>query len=138
MTRAFAPGEALPLRRYPVTQALVDLYAEASGDHNPLHIDAAFAAGTFYGRTIAHGLLTLALIGDAMTHAWGARWLQGGELDVAFLAPVFPGDTVEIAAVVDSVDEERLTATIECRAGGRLVVAGTASLSTQDTTSKDN
>lgn len=78
-----------------VTQDQLHLYAEASGDHNPLHLDEQFAAATMFGRTIAHGMLVLAFISEMMTAAFGERWLRAGALDVRFRAPVFPGDEVQ-------------------------------------------
>ena len=81
-----------------ITQEQLARYADASGDHNPLHLDADFAAGTPYGRTIAHGMLVLAFISEMMTRAFGMAWLTGGRLKVRFRAPVFPGDVVTTGA----------------------------------------
>ena len=41
-------------------------YADASGDHNPLHLDEAYAAGTMFGKRIAHGMLILSSIAEIM------------------------------------------------------------------------
>ena len=60
------PGpELAPLVKI-ITQPQLDLYCQASGDHNPLHWDAEFAAGTRFGGVIAHGMLTLAFISEMM------------------------------------------------------------------------
>ena len=57
-----AVGDLLtPLQRR-VTQAEIDAYAEASGDHNPIHLDEYFARSVGLPGTIAHGLLTLSLL----------------------------------------------------------------------------
>ena len=77
-----------------VTQEQLARYAEASGDGNPLHLDAAFAAGTPYGRPIAHGMLVLAFVSELLTQEFGEAWLRGGRLKARFRAPVFPGDVV--------------------------------------------
>lgn len=81
-----------------LTQAQIQAYADASGDHNPLHIDEEFARGTPFGGTIAHGMLVLALIGEMMHAAHGDRWLATGKLKVRFKAPTRPGDTVTASA----------------------------------------
>ncbi len=45
-----------------ITQKEIDLFAEATGDHQWIHVDAEKAASGPYGRTIAHGYLTLSLV----------------------------------------------------------------------------
>ena len=85
-----------------VTQAQLAKYADASGDHNPLHLDEAFAAATPYGRTIAHGMLVLAFVSEAMTRQFGRAWMCEGRLKARFRAPVFPGDTVTTSGTLKS------------------------------------
>jgi 3-hydroxybutyryl-CoA dehydratase len=81
-----------------ITQAQIDAYADASGDHNPIHVDPAFAAATPFAGTIAHGMLVLALVGEMMFGAFGERWLTSGKLKVRFKAPTRPGDTITASA----------------------------------------
>ena len=50
-------GDNLPSVVKHVTQRDINLYAEVSGDFNPIHVDEAFAAQTPLGGTIAHGML---------------------------------------------------------------------------------
>jgi len=128
MNEAVAPP--YPARRYAVDQAIVDRYAAVSGDHNPLHLDPAFAAQTPFGRTIAHGMMTLCFLSESL-QAWiGDRWPQSGSLDVTFLSPVFPGDIVTVQVIGDMVatPEGRQGWRAECRVGDRLVMAGEASV----------
>lgn len=56
------PGDSLPSVIKHITQREINLYAEASGDFNPIHIDESFAAQTPLGGTIAHGMLILAYV----------------------------------------------------------------------------
>jgi acyl dehydratase len=80
-----------------VTEADLVAFAGISGDFNPLHTDAAFAAGTIYGERIAHGALVLSF-------ATGLRQRVGlfdgtliGLLEIRswrFNAPVRIGDTI--------------------------------------------
>jgi 3-hydroxybutyryl-CoA dehydratase len=80
-----------------LTQDKIERYAEASGDHNPLHVDSLFAEKTRFGGTIAHGMLLLAYISEMMTVAHGQAWLAGGRLKVRFRGAAKPGDTVAVA-----------------------------------------
>lgn len=123
-------GDTLPELRRLVTQEHVDRYAEASGDRNPLHIDPGFAKGTPYGRTIAHGLLTLSFVSQLMTNWDWEGWSCGGELDVAFVGPLYPGDTVIVEATVASIEERNgdvvAVCDIKCVVEDRTVLVGTA------------
>ena len=65
-------GDALPSLKRPITQELINKYAEASGDFNPIHVDHEFAASSQFGRTIAHGMLVTASISEMMTLAFGS------------------------------------------------------------------
>ena len=85
-----------------IRQAQIAKYADASGDDNPLHLDEEFAATTPYGRTIAHGMLLLAFVSEAMTKAFGLTWLCEGKMKARFRAPVFPGDTVTTTGTLKS------------------------------------
>jgi 3-hydroxybutyryl-CoA dehydratase len=90
-------GKASPVVRV-LTQARIQAYADASGDHNPIHVDEEFARTTPFEGTIAHGMLVLALIGEVMFGAAGERWLTSGKLKVRFKAPTRPGDIVTASA----------------------------------------
>ena len=79
-----------------ITQENISLYAEASGDFNPIHIDESFAAKTPIGGTIAHGMLNLAYVSEMMTSAFGQNWLSEGKLRAKFKEPARPGDTLTI------------------------------------------
>lgn len=71
-----------------VSQADLDAWAALSGDFNPIHTDEAYAAGTRYGGTIAHGHLVLTwLVAHANAVAPGWTRLEG----LRFRAPVYPG-----------------------------------------------
>ena len=114
-----------------VTQEKINLYAEASGDFNPIHIDESFAAKTPLGGTIAHGMLNLAYVSEMMTMAFGRSWLSGGKLRARFKEPARPGDTVTINGKIDCVEQEDgisyANCSFECRnQKGETLVAGEA------------
>ena len=108
-------------------QAMIDAYAEASGDHNPIHIDPEFASTTSMGGTIAHGMLVLSFISEMMTAAFGERWLRGGALDVRFRAPARPGDTVTARARALEDKDGHLRYAFECISqADEVLISGTA------------
>jgi 3-hydroxybutyryl-CoA dehydratase len=108
---------------------MLSAYADASGDHNPIHIDEAFAKTTPMGGTIAHGMLVLSFIAEMMTAAFGERWLSSGSLDVRFRAPARPGDTVTARATPQEPKDGRLRYAVECVSqNGEALITGTAEL----------
>ena len=128
-----APPQTLLGEPKQVTQEQIGHYAEASGDHNPLHLDPAYAAETPYGRPIAHGMLVLAFVAEMMAQSFGAEWSTGGRLKVRFRAPVYPGDTVtaEGSLRTGSAGEPGRTYTVACRnQSGEQVIIGEASVGT--------
>jgi 3-hydroxybutyryl-CoA dehydratase len=77
----------------------IRIFAEVTGDKNPLHLDDEFASKTIFKRRIAHGILTAALISSVI----GNRLPGNGTIYLSqtlnFLAPVYVGD--EITAKVE-------------------------------------
>jgi len=122
--------EVAPVVRQ-LSQDMLNRYAEASGDHNPIHTDEEFAKTTPMGGTIAHGMLVLATISEMMTAAFGERWLNSGTLEVRFRAPARPADTVTARAkAADGAAEGRQRYSVECvNQNDELLIAGTAEVS---------
>ena len=124
-------GDSLPSVVKQITQKDINLYAEASGDFNPIHVDESFAAQTPLGGTIAHGMLILAYISEMMTAAFGQSWLSGGKLSVRFKAPARPGDTITTSGKIDSIEHKEgipyVNCSIEsCNQKGETVITGGA------------
>ena len=110
-----------------LTQDMLHRYADASGDHNPIHIDEAFAKTTPMEGTIAHGMLVLSFISEMMTGAFGERWLTSGSLDVRFRAPARPGDTVTARATAQDPKDGRLRYAVEVVSRtDEVLISGTA------------
>lgn len=68
-------------------------YAEMTRDFNPIHLDPEFAAGTSFGRPIAHGTLGLNLVIEALERTFGAL-PRDVRVEVRFIAPVPVGTTI--------------------------------------------
>jgi acyl dehydratase len=110
-----------------VTQAMVDAFADVTGDHQWIHVDPARAAAGPFGTTIAHGWLTLSLapmlLDEALTVGGVGMSINYGADRVRFPAPLPVGSRVRgritVAAVADVAGGVQVTlrATIE-REGG--------------------
>jgi acyl dehydratase len=116
-------------RSLTLTDEHVQSFAEISGDRNPLHFDAAFAAGTRFGRLVVQGGLTTGLL-----HALVAMDMPGpGTVFLSqnwrFTAPVFIGDTITAHAEVLSVHPSKPVTELRVsvvRGDGVTVLDGTA------------
>ena len=116
-------------RTLTLTAEHVRKYAEISGDHNPLHFDEAFAAGTKFGRLVVQGGLTTGLL-----HALVAMDMPGpGSVFLSqnwkFTAPVFIGDTITAHAEVLKVHQTKPVSQLAVRVtrqSGETVLEGEA------------
>ena len=94
---ALREGDALPAVEREIDQTRIELYAEASGDFNPIHVDREYAAGTQFGSTIAHGMMVAAIVSEAMAprvrQALGGRRADEAQIQGACL-PGRHGDRV--------------------------------------------
>lgn len=126
-------GMKLPEIKKDITQENINLYAEASGDFNPIHVDEDFARQTPLGGTIAHGMLILAYVSQMMTAAFGQSWLVGGKLDVRFRTPARTGDTIMVSGRIGKIEKKETQTLINCdvlcqNQNDELVITGEASL----------
>jgi acyl dehydratase len=91
-----------------VTQERVDTFAEATGDHQWIHVDPVRAAEGPFGGTIAHGYLTLSLgptlIHDIVTWENVRMGVNYGLNKVRFPSPVMVGSTLRLGAVLTGAD----------------------------------
>jgi 3-hydroxybutyryl-CoA dehydratase len=122
-----AIGQSESLMRT-VVERDVSLFAELSGDANPIHLSDEFAAGTKFGQRIAHGMWTASLVSALL----GTRLPGPGAVylsqTLTFLAPVRIGDVVSARVeVVELIDERRRARLFcECLVDGKPVLEGDA------------
>ncbi|KAA2261722.1 MaoC family dehydratase [Solihabitans fulvus] len=118
---ALAKGEHLGHGEWTtVDQQQVDLFAEATGDHQWIHVDTARAAAGPFGGTIAHGYLTLSLIpkltGDIYTVEKLTMGVNYGTNKVRFPSPLLVGSRVRAGLELIEVTEvaQGVQAVIRC------------------------
>ncbi|WP_175747203.1 MaoC family dehydratase [Burkholderia ambifaria] len=104
------------------------LFASASGDRNPVHLDDAYASRTRFGGRIAHGMLSASVISAAIAMRLpgpGAIYLSQ---DLQFRRPVKLGETVCATVTVKEIVANRRRVVLEtrCEVNGLIVVEGTA------------
>lgn len=109
----------------------IRLFAAVSGDVNPAHLDAAWAATTPFGGVIAHGMLSAgyisALLGTTLPGP-GTIYL---DQSLRFRRPVRPGDVLTTTVTVVAKDDVKKRVTLDCACtnqNGEAVVTGTATV----------
>ena len=109
-----------------IDDKLVHGFADLTGDHNPIHLDDAFAKTTKFGQRIAHGGILFGIISKVL----------GGQLPglgtvyltqtVNFKAPVFINDTVTLVATITELLPKQVAtiSTVITKQTGQVVVDG--------------
>lgn len=125
------PGAELPPLRLPkVTPEMLARFARASGDTNPIHLDPEAARAAGLPGVIAHGMLTMALLGRLVT-SWASQD-RLRSLRTSFVAPVLVGDAITCSGTVTEVvpaggeGGRALVRLVARRADGTMVARGAA------------
>ena len=114
-------GAALPTHTFTVNRALLKAYADASGDQNPIHQNEEFAVSVGLPNVIAHGMLTMALVGKYVTD-WAGGSIKVTHYGARFVKPVIvPADMdadLTVSAVVSAVEENSITLDLTATSAG--------------------
>ena len=111
-----------------VTDEDIEKFAEISTDHNPVHLDDAYANDTIFEGRIAHGMLTAGLISAVIGEQLPGHGTVYLGQTLKFLAPVRPGDMVDAIVTVTDMDisKRRVTMDTHCEIDGKKVLKGEA------------
>ena len=114
--------------RKQVTDRDIEMFAEISTDHNPVHLDDAYAQDTIFEGRIAHGMLTAGLISAVIGEQLPGHGTVYLGQSLKFLAPVRPGDMVLAEVEVTDIDhaKRRVTMQTRCEVDGKNVLKGEA------------
>lgn len=111
-----------------VGEADIVAFAQVTGDTNPVHLDADYAATTSFGERIAHGMLSAGYISAVLGVTLpgpGAIYLSQ---TLKFKRPVKIGDEVTAIVTISEINEAKAQVTLAtvCKVGGKPVVDGEA------------
>ncbi|AKS45222.1 3-hydroxybutyryl-CoA dehydratase [Octadecabacter temperatus] len=120
-------GMSRSLRKI-ITDRDIELFAEISTDHNPVHLDDDYANETIFEGRIAHGMLTAGLISAVIGEQLPGHGTVYLGQSLKFLAPVRPGDMVDAIVTVTDMDigKRRVTMDTHCEIDGKKVLKGEA------------
>ncbi|KMY44916.1 dehydratase [Bacillus sp. FJAT-27916] len=108
MMERLQAGEGIePIQLSPVTPEILIEYAEASGDHNPIHLDEKEAKQLGLPGIIAHGMWTMGNLAKLFTPYYEEGFLQ--DYQIRFRGMVFLGDIITLQAELMSKNDRLLT-----------------------------
>lgn len=114
-----------------ITDEVVQDFVKLSGDSNPIHTDEAFAAKSRFGRRIAHGMISGALLSSVLGTEFGEKQVVYISQTMRFLAPVYIDDIITATATVKHIRDDKPIVTVETivtKQDGTVVVSGEAVL----------
>lgn len=90
-----------------ITEEMIERFAQATGDHNPIHVDEDYAKGTIFKARVAHGMLQAGILSGVL----GTRFPGVGTIYLSqtlkFLKPVFIGDHITFRLKVVELLKEK-------------------------------
>ena len=114
-------GTTLPERVFTINRELLKAYADASGDQNPIHQNEEFALSVGLPNVIAHGMLTMALVGKYVTD-WAGGSSNVTHYGARFIKPVIvPADIdvdLTVTAVISAVENDLITLDLTATSAG--------------------
>jgi 3-hydroxybutyryl-CoA dehydratase len=105
------PGDKAS-RTTAITDEMIRAFAALTGDTNPVHLDDAYAAGTRFGRRIAHGMIAAGLISATLANDLPGPGTVYLSQTLQFKAPVYPGDTITTTVEIKSVRPDKPIVTL--------------------------
>ena len=114
-------GTTLPERVFTINRELLKAYADASGDQNPIHQNEEFALSVGLPNVIAHGMLTMALVGKYVTD-WAGGSSNVTHYGARFIKPVIvPADIdvdLTVTAVISAAENDLITLDLTATSAG--------------------
>lgn len=114
-------GAPIPERVFTINRELLKAYADASGDQNPIHQNEEFAISVGLPNVIAHGMLTMALVGKFVTD-WAGGSSKVTHFGARFIKPVIvPANTdvdLTVTATISAIEDKSITLDLTATSAG--------------------
>lgn len=119
-------------RTFKISQEEVSRFAELTGDNNPVHLDADFAAKTMFKRPIMHGMLGACIFGTVFGTAFPGEGTIYLKQSLVFLKPMYPDTEYEAIFTIKEIISEKnraiLDTVIKDKTSGALCTTGEATI----------
>ena len=95
-----------PVIKPAITREQLQEYANASGDHNPIHLDEKFAKEGGFPSVIVHGMLSMAFMADCLAVNFPASQYEVKRMKCRFRKVTYPGDVIRCEAKVKALNPD--------------------------------
>lgn len=122
-------GDSFSLKRV-ISAEDVQLFADLTGDDNPIHVDAEYASTTRFGKPIVHGVLLLGIISKVLGRDFPGHGSVAVSISAKFLRPVPVGSeiTVEVKLIEKIERYKHVRGKVYVYVGGKMALGGEATL----------
>jgi acyl dehydratase len=97
-----------------LSQEKINRFASVSGGTGMIHVDPEFGKKTRFQSTVAHGILLLAYVSEMMKNNFGKPWFTSGDMDIRFVGPAKPGDTLVARGKVQKMNAIQDKTQVSC------------------------
>ena len=124
-----AVGDSAEVSKH-MSLAMVEAFAEISGDYNPVHLDASYAANSRYKKPIIHGLMATSLFSGLFGTELPGEGCVYKSQNIRFKRPIYVGDLVTARVEVTAVDitKRAVTFATRCFVSDKVMIDGTAEI----------
>ena len=112
--------ELVPISKL-ITMKQILMYADASGDYNPIHIDEEFASKSIFKSRIAHGMLTISIIMEYLYKIYSKKIIQNTLFEARLKNPVYPEESIQIS--LEEKSKEKINIICKKENGDEVVTA---------------
>jgi len=122
-------GDTYSVKRT-ITAEDVRTFADVTGDDNPIHVDAEYAAGTRFGKPIVHGVLLLGIVSKVLGRDFPGPGSIAVSISAKFLRPVPVGSEISVEVkIVEKIERHKhIRGKVYVHCAGRMSLAGEATL----------
>ena len=97
-----------------LSQEKINRFASVSGGTGMIHVDTEFGKKTRFQSTVAHGILLLAYVSEMMKNNFGKPWFTSGDMDIRFVGPAKPGDTLVAGGKIQKMNAIQDKTQVSC------------------------
>ena len=100
-------------KNFEITEKMGEMFAEISGDKNPIHLNCEYAKKTIFGKKIVHGMLVVSFISGILGNDFPGVGTVYLNQEINFKKPIYYNEVISINVEVEEIDEKRRRLTLK-------------------------